>query len=103
MTYTDLGSEMQRRNFVKLLGAAAAAWPTAGLTQQPARIRKIDVLLGFAENEPTWQASLSSFKSVLQRLGWIEGRNVDIIVHWTEANPDRARTLAAEIVANPVD
>jgi putative ABC transport system substrate-binding protein len=103
MTYTDLGSEMQRRNFVKLLGAAAAAWPTAALTQQPERIRKIDVLLGFAENEPTWQASLSSFKSVLQRLGWIEGRNVDIIVHWTEANPDRARTLAAEIVANPAD
>jgi ABC-type uncharacterized transport system substrate-binding protein len=93
---------MQRRGFITLIGGAAA-WPVAARAQQSERIRKVGVLMGFAENEPTWQAALSSFKSDLRRLGWIEGRNVDIIVHWTEANPDRARTLGAEIVAKAVD
>jgi putative ABC transport system substrate-binding protein len=93
---------VKRRKFITLV-VGAAGWPLAARAQQSERIRKVAMLMGYAENEPTWQAALSSFKSDLRRRGWIEGHNVEIIVHWTEANPDRARELAAEVVAKPVD
>lgn len=91
---------MKRRKFLTLVGGVAA-WPLAASAEQSERMRQVSVLMGYAESE--LRAALTSFKLALQRLGWIEGRNVKITVHWTEANPDRARALAAAIVAEAAD
>ena len=69
---------MQRREFITLLGGAAAAWPLAAHAQQPERIRRIGVLIGPAEDDPEMKARLAAFRQRLEKRGWSEGRNVHI-------------------------
>jgi len=91
---------MRRREFMTLLGSAAAAWPLAARAQQPDRARLIGMLLG-QSSDPATLAFLTTFKDALQRLGWTDGRNVRINARWA-VDPDRLRTHAAELVgANP--
>jgi putative ABC transport system substrate-binding protein len=93
---------MQRREFITLLGGATAGWPLAVRAQQPERMRRIGVLMGFAESDPQWRARLAAFQAALRELGWTEGRNVVITSRWTGANPDPS-ALAAELIAQSPD
>jgi hypothetical protein len=67
---------MKRREFITLLGGAAAAWPLAARAQQSERMRRIGVLIPFSETDSETQALLAAFKQRFQELGWTEGRNV---------------------------
>src|SRR5262245_15843093 len=90
---------MRRREFITLLGGAAAAWPVAASAQQGNRERRIGVLMSTSENDPVAKAWLSEFTRGLADLGWIDGRNLRIDVRWAAGNIDQARILAKELVA----
>jgi putative tryptophan/tyrosine transport system substrate-binding protein len=91
--------DMRRRDFILGLGSAAAALPLAARSQQAERQRRIGVLLGLAESDPEGQARLSAFLQALQQLGWTDGGNIQILRRYTDGDNDRARALAAELVA----
>jgi putative ABC transport system substrate-binding protein len=91
---------MRRREFISLLGGAATAWPLAARAQQPERMRRIGVLMGFPENDLEAQAYIAAFRDGLQKLGWTEGRNVRIDTRWaTPADVDLMQRFAKELVA----
>ena len=90
---------MKRRDFIALISGAAAAWPLPARAQQGERMRRIGVLMNFAENDPVAQARVTAFLQVLQQLGWTNGRNVRIDVRWSAGDPERNRRYAAELVA----
>src|ERR1700681_2687804 len=90
---------MRRREFIRLLGGAAAAWPLAARAQQPERIRHIGVLINLAADDPEALARVGAFLQGLQQLGWTDGRNVRIDYRMTAGDADRSRTYAAELVA----
>ena len=87
-----------RREFITLLGGAAAAWPLATRAQQGERMRTIGVLNALATDAPEGVARLAAFVQGLQQLGWTEGRNVRIETRWA-ADSDHLRRYAAELVA----
>ena len=89
---------MKRREFIALLGGAAATWPLAARAQQGERMRRIGVLMN-AEDDPVGQARLSAFVQTLQSLGWTAGRNVQIDIRWGVADAASSRRYAAEMVA----
>ena len=64
---------MRRREFITLLGGAAAAWPLASHAQQPERMRRIGVLMLYPENDPEGQLRATAFRQGLQKLGWTVG------------------------------
>jgi len=90
---------MRRRKFLGVLGGVAAAWPLVASAQQPDRVRRIGVLMGFSENDDVWQAYLTAFKQRLQDLGWTDGRNVRFDIRFTGDSAERTRIAAAELVA----
>ncbi len=89
---------MKRREFITLVGGAAATWPIAVRAQQGERVRRIGVLNPFTENDPEAQANLAAFREALQKLGWTEGRNLRVDYRWGGADPDRIRSYATELV-----
>jgi putative tryptophan/tyrosine transport system substrate-binding protein len=89
---------MKRRNFITLLGGAAA-WPVAARGQQPERMRRIGVLVAYAESDPEAQARIAAFRQGLRELGWTEGRNLRMELGWGTGDPDRAQTLATELIS----
>jgi putative ABC transport system substrate-binding protein len=91
--------QLERRRFIALLGGTAAAWPFTARAQQAERQRRVGVLLGLAENDPEGQARLGAFLQTLQQLGWIDGRNMQILRRYTDGDADRGRAYAAELVA----
>jgi putative ABC transport system substrate-binding protein len=92
-------AKMRRREFITLLGGAAAAWPLAARAQQPERVRRIGVLLPAASDDRQYQAYLAAFLQGLQQLGWTDGRNVRIDTRWGALNADLMRKYAGELVA----
>jgi len=91
--------QWKRRDIVTLLGSAAA-WPVAARAQQPDRVRRIGVLMGYAESDPDARAWYAAFRETLQRHGWTEGRNAQIDTRWaTPADVEAMRSFAKEIVA----
>jgi len=88
---------MRRREFMALVGGAAAAWPLAGQAQQGERVRRIGVLMTTTADEPETKARLAAFHQGLQQLGWIAGRNVQIISRWGAFSSDDLRKYAAEL------
>jgi putative ABC transport system substrate-binding protein len=93
---------VKRREFITLLGGAAAAWPVAARAQQPERVRRIGVLMGQAATDPVSQARNAAFLQGLQELGWIIGRNVEIEYRWAPGgvdNVDNSRRNAEDLVA----
>jgi putative ABC transport system substrate-binding protein len=94
---------MRRRDFITLVGGAAASWPLTARAQQPARLRRIGVLVAFTENDLESQALLAAFKKRLTDLGWADGRNVAIDYKFAGANPEHVRAVAAELVASSPD
>ena len=95
----NLGWDMQRREFIVLLGGTAAAWPQAARAQQTERMRRIGVLMSDAANDPEGQARVTVFVQALQQLGWTDGRNMRIDVRWGAVDADRYRKYAEELVA----
>ena len=92
---------MRRRDFITVLGGAAATWPIAARTQQSDRVRLIGLLISTTESDPEGQAQVAAIRQGLRRLGWVEGRNIQIHYRWSP-DPDRRRAYAAELVAlNP--
>jgi putative ABC transport system substrate-binding protein len=89
---------MRRREFMTLLGGAAA-WPLAVRAQQPERMRRIGVLMASAADDPVSQARIAAFLQGLSRLGWTDDRNVRIDIRWATTNADDLRRHAAELVA----
>ena len=91
---------MQRREFITLSGGvvAAGAWPLAARAQQPNRLRRIDVLIGFAEGDPAVQSWLAAFRGALAKLGWRDGSNLGIELRWAGYDLDRMKTFANELV-----
>ena len=91
---------MRRREFITLLGGAAAAWPLAAPAQQSEQIRRIGVLAGLAEHDPEMRARLAAFRQELERRGWSEGRNLSIHVRYAPASTtDQVQVLAKELLA----
>src|SRR5260370_35893707 len=89
---------MRRRAFITLLGGAAE-WPLAAQAQQPAQIRRVGMLIGYAENDPAAAARLAAFRQAFEQLGWKEGRSVRIDYRFAPVSPDQAQLLAKELVA----
>jgi putative ABC transport system substrate-binding protein len=81
-----------------LIGGSAAVWPLAVRAQQPERLRRIGVLIGFAESDQAVQSWLGAFRGTLAKLGWTEGSNLRIEVRWAGDDPDRMKTFAKELV-----
>jgi len=80
---------VKRREFITLLGGVAAAWPLAAWAQQSAGMRRIGVLTAFADNDAEAQANITAFRQSLEKVGWIEGRNLTIDYRWGDADPER--------------
>jgi putative ABC transport system substrate-binding protein len=93
-------NHLKRRDVITLLGGAAVAWPLAARAQQPDRVRRIGVLMGYAESDSDAQAWYAAFREELQKLGWTEGRNTQIDTRWaTPADAGSMRRFAKELVA----
>jgi putative tryptophan/tyrosine transport system substrate-binding protein len=89
---------VERRTFITLLGGTAT-WPLAARAQQSGRVRRIGVLLGFAEDDSEGQARVTVFTHALAQLGWTDGRNAQIEHRWGGGNADNIRKYAAELIA----
>jgi ABC-type uncharacterized transport system substrate-binding protein len=94
---------MMRRDFITLLGGAAAAWPLAARAQQGERMHHIAVFLGLAENNPASISGVKHLRDALAALGWTDGKNVRFTYRYADGNPTRARALAKEIVEAQTD
>jgi hypothetical protein len=89
---------MKRRQFITLFGGAAATWPITSHAQQSGKTRLIGVLMGYAESDRTARSEIAAFRGGLAKLGWTEGSNLRIEVRWGNADPDRIRTSAKELI-----
>ena len=93
---------IRRREFITLLGGAAASWPLAARAQQGDRVRRIGVLMPGDENDPVAKPLVSAFTQALADLGWTVGRNVRMDLRWYGDDINRARALAQDlVVCNP--
>jgi ABC-type uncharacterized transport system substrate-binding protein len=90
---------MRRREFITLLGGAAAAWPLGTRAQQPEPVGRIGVLMTTAADDPEGQARLAALLQGLQQLGWMNGRNARMDIRWAAGNSDYTRKYAAELLA----
>jgi putative ABC transport system substrate-binding protein len=88
---------MKRRTFIAGLGSAAA-WPVVARAQQSDRMRRIGVQMNWNENDPEAKGYFSAFVQGLAELGWTDGRNMRIDVHWAAGDVDRARIFAKGLV-----
>jgi hypothetical protein len=84
---------MKRRDFIAVLGGAAA-WPLSARAQQGDRVRRIGVLMSIDENDPIGKRIHSAFAQVLGDLGWTDGRNLRIDLRWGRGDINRIRALA---------
>jgi putative ABC transport system substrate-binding protein len=90
---------MQRRDFITILGGAAAAWPLAAKAQQDGRVRRIGIMQSTSEDDPGTQANVAAWRNELAKLGWVEGRNLRVDLRYTAGNPDRMRVSARELLS----
>src|ERR1700732_3079604 len=90
-------NQLRRREFISSL-AGAAAWPFAARAQLAERMRRIDVLMAYAESDPEGQALVAAFREGLQKLGWTESRNIRIDTRWAAADVELMQRFAREIV-----
>jgi putative tryptophan/tyrosine transport system substrate-binding protein len=93
---------MRRRDFITLLGGAAAAWPVAALGQQALRVYRIGYLSP-TSFDAARQHNLEAFRSGLRELGYVEGQHITLEIRWAEERYDRLPSLAADLVQSKVD
>jgi putative ABC transport system substrate-binding protein len=91
--------QLKRREFVTLLGGAAAAWPLAVRAQQPDQMRRIGVLMAYPESDPEGQALVAAFREGLRKLAWTDGRNIRIDIRWATADVELMQRFAQDLVA----
>jgi putative tryptophan/tyrosine transport system substrate-binding protein len=84
-------NQLRRREFITLLGGAAVGWPLGANAQLPDRVRRIGVLMGYAESDSLGQARIALFREELQKLEWAENRNIRIDYRW--AAPADAKAI----------
>jgi putative ABC transport system substrate-binding protein len=94
---------MRRRKFITLLGGAAAAWPLAARAQNRDRVRRIGVIMNYAEIDLEGQDRFSALRERLHKLGWTEGSNIQTEVRWAAGKTDRMQAYATELVSLPAD
>ncbi len=90
---------MRRRDFIRAISGAVAAWPIAARAQQPERVRRIGVLMPGVADDPELKARIAAFQQALREFGWTDGRNMRFDYRWAAGNPDRIHSYAAELVA----
>jgi putative tryptophan/tyrosine transport system substrate-binding protein len=90
---------MIRREFITLLGGAAAAWPLAARAQQAARVRRLAVFMNLPEGDPEAQRNVIALREGLAALGWVEGRSIHTDYRWATDDPNSISRSAAELVA----
>ena len=90
---------MRRREFITVLGGVAAGWPLAASGQQGERMRRIGVLIAFAESDHEAQSWVAALREELRKLGWTDGRNIEIDTRWAAADVDSMKRYAKELVA----
>src|SRR5215210_240683 len=88
---------MRRREFITLIGAAAASWPRAARAQQPDRMRRLGVLMAVAESDADVQKGIAILRQRLQELGWKDGHNIRIDYRWGGGDAKLFQTLAKEL------
>jgi ABC-type uncharacterized transport system substrate-binding protein len=89
---------MRRREFITLLGGAAA-WPLAARAQQPERMRRVGVLMGYAESDAAAQTQVAALRQELRKLGWEEGRNIRLDVRFPAADAGKVRAILMELMS----
>jgi putative tryptophan/tyrosine transport system substrate-binding protein len=82
--------DLRRREFITLLGGAAVAWPLAARAQMPVGMHHLGMLMGYTETDREGQAFVAAFREALAKLGWAEGRTIQMDVRW--APPAAMRT-----------
>jgi putative ABC transport system substrate-binding protein len=92
---------MKRREFITVL-SGAAAWPFAARAQAE-RTRRVGVLMGLDANDPEGQSEASALKKGFQKLGWIEGRNLQLEYRWSGGEANRIQASAKELVSAAVE
>src|SRR5262245_9446741 len=90
---------MRRREFITLFSGAAVSWPLAARAQQGERIRRIGVLMAFAENDPEAQSWVAGFREELGKRGWTEGHNIQIDTRGATADVESLQRFAKQLVA----
>ena len=94
---------MQRRDFITLLGVTATTWPFTVRAQQPERMRRVGILLSAAQSDSEYPTLVNSFLQELQLLGWTDGRNLQIETRWGAGDAERVRGYAAELAGYAPD
>jgi putative ABC transport system substrate-binding protein len=89
---------MRRREFISLIGGAAIAYPLAARAQQPARIRRVGMLMNLSESDVEAQRLITAFREGLTQLGWVDGRNLRMDYRWAGGDIGRTRAFAKELV-----
>jgi putative ABC transport system substrate-binding protein len=89
---------MKRREFIGLLGGAAATWPLAGRAQQRERVRRLGILMGGIA-DGAGGLRLDAFLQALEQAGWKQGHNIAIDLRWGANDPERVAAVARELVA----
>jgi ABC-type uncharacterized transport system substrate-binding protein len=90
---------VRRRDFITLLGGAVAAWPREARAQQSGGMRRVGVLMAYAESDAQGQVWVATFREGLQKLGWAEGRNIRIDTRWATPDVEAMQRFAKELVA----
>ena len=94
---------MKRREFITLIGGAAAAWPLAARAQQGERMRRVGILMPFPKGDPEFEVRVRAFRQELAKLGWTDGGNLQFDERWTADHMDRVWAEAASLIASNPD
>jgi putative ABC transport system substrate-binding protein len=92
-------NRLKRREFITLIGSAAAAWARVARAQQRDGMRSVGVLMGYAESDPAAQTQVAALRQELRKLGWEEGRNIRVDVRFPGADAEKVRAVLIELMS----